>query len=179
MRAARFLIGFVLLIPITLWAIGSFLDETYEATLRLTLDAPAEAIFEEMLDYENNPVTGRMFQKATPLDPVDGLPSWRETIGGSSVRVTTLESVPPKRLKLQFQDEGLPMSAILEIDLAPRAGSTAITATNRTTVKGGGFYAPLFRLTLATVGGLERGLFDYFDKLARNLDVEPEYQMAR
>lgn len=178
MRFLRIVIGFVLMLPLVLWGIGNFLGEDYEARVKLQLDAAPDAVFEQMLDYPNNPVTGRMFQTAEALEPENGMPVWRETISGSTVRVTTLESEAPSHLKMRFQDEELPMSAILDIRLRAAGGGTSISATNQTSVKGSGFYAPLFRLTLAVAGGLPRGLHDYFDKVAANLGVEAKYETA-
>lgn len=175
MRAFRLLIGLLLLLPILIWAGGHLLNEDYQAGVKLTLDAPPDLVWAELLDYEENPVTGRMFQKAEGLPPVDGLPSWRETISGSTVLVTTVESVEPERLRLRFEDEELPMLATLDITLTPSGGGTAVTAVNRTTVHSGSLYSPIFRIGLTVSRGLERGLHDYWDRVARNLNVEPMY----
>ena len=159
----------VLGIPATMFVIGMFLPERYEARLVVTLDRPPEVVWAALMDYLANPITGKMRKRTEPLPDVNGLPSWKEDMGSTQMTMTTEVSTPPTLLRRRMVDSVVPMTAEWDVALEATPQGCRATASSVNIIRNGTWHVPFFRVIVGLFGGAKMGLRAYWKGVARNL----------
>jgi hypothetical protein len=117
-----------------------------------------------------------MRKQSTDGTSEDGLPTWTENLGPSSILVRTIEAEPPLRLVRRFADSAVPMSAESVTALTPTPSGTSIESATITTIRLGTWHVPIFRFILTLTRGVQRGLEDYWRNIAKDLGTEAHFK---
>ncbi len=198
MTWAWILIVIVILAVLLPFVIGMFLRDVYEGRLRVIFDRPPDEVWNELLNYQEHPLSGSMGRGVFAAEEVDGRPAWREDLGNTRLRVTTLElsdglrddapggaeeegegvhaSTCPRRWVLLAEDEVVPMTARWTLEVAPAEpaeseGGTELRAHNVTTIRSGKWQSPVFRVVMRATNAAEKVLREYLRGIAGSLGV--------
>jgi len=155
--------------------VGRSLPKAFSATTSIELNQSPEAIWTAINDYQKFPVSARMRKRTESLPNVDGVPCWREHIGSSRIRVTTLESRAPDRLVRRMEDEVVPMSmrTVYTIEATPSGARLQCAAEG--SVEDGTWHAPVFRFMIKAFNGVKSGQKQYLASLARHFSETPKF----
>lgn len=169
-------LGVVVGIPMMMLIVGLFLPERFEARVAVTLDRGAQDVWAALMDYQANPVSGKMRKKSEPLPDVNGLSAWKEDIGSSQITVTTEDATPATRLRRTLRDSVVPMTAETEITLESTPAGCRATATSVIIIRAGTWHVPFFRVMVGLFGGAKMGLKDFWKRLAANLQAAARFE---
>lgn len=166
----------VLGIPAVMIIVGLLLPERYEIRLTVARNRSPQDVWSALLDYQANPLVGKLRKKSEPLPDVNGLPSWIEDMGSTQIIVVTLESAAPSRLRRKFTDSVVPMTSDSEITLEAADDGCRATATSVIVIKSGTWHVPFFRVMVGLLGGAKMGLKDYWRRLAANVKATARFE---
>lgn len=145
-------------------AVGALLPVAHTATTDRVVRGPPEAVWAVMTDVESFPSWRPGLKRVERLEPVDGLPVWREhaSTGSMTLQVTELE--PGRRMVARIADEGLPFGGTWTYELEAAGGGTRIGIT-----EDGEVYNPFFRFVSRFIIGYEGTMNAYLDGLERRM----------
>ena len=121
------------------------------------------------MDYQANPIAGKMRKKTESLPDVNGLPSWKEDMGSTQITVLTETAAPPTLLRRKFTDSVVPMTADSDITLEAISDGCRAVAVIVIFIRAGTWHVPFFRVMVGLFGGAKMRLKDYWKRLAANL----------
>lgn len=128
-----------------------------------TARTPADA-YAAVSDVQSYPRWWSDLTRVEMLTPQDGRPRFRQFMGSDPVVVEIVEAAPPRRFVTRIADPDQPFGGTWTIDIAPSAGGTLITVTER-----GEVYNPAFRFLSRFVFGHEATIRSFLDALERHL----------
>lgn len=152
--------------------IGRFLAEDYHGRVERVVPASPAEVWRALRDPGRVPVAGKQCKATRPL-PAEGdgaLGAWVEDLGSSEVTVRTVEVREPERYALELTDSVVPMTARVEVTLAPEGSGTRVAALMHIRVRSGSWHVPYFRFILTLAGGARRSIGGYLDALERALN---------
>lgn len=160
----------VFVLMATPFVIGRFLSRRFGASAFVELKQSREAVWTAINDFEQFPVSGSMRKHTMRLPDENDLPSWREDIGSSRIRVTTLESHAPSRLVRRFQDESIDMSVRYEYELEPTAEGTRLSCSAEGMIDDRSWQGAMMRFMIHVIGGFRIGQRQYLRGIAKHFD---------
>ena len=143
--------------------IGSTLPTGHTASRKAHFRQTPQALFEVI----SGPGEWRSsLQRIEPLTPVNGRKRWKEfDKRGDGVTYELVESTPPLRQVTRIADDSLPYGGSWTIELAPAAGGSMVSITERGEVKN-----PIFRFISKFVTGHYQSIDLYLGDLAKRFD---------
>ena len=129
--AAAALVGLVALIAL----VGALLPAGHVAARRARYRQSAEALFATLTDFAAAPTWRKDVKRVELLPPREGRSAFREQASYGDVTYEVDERTPPRRLVVRIADETLPYGGAWTYELAPDAGGTRVTITERGHVK--------------------------------------------
>ncbi|MCA9256770.1 MAG: SRPBCC family protein [Phycisphaerales bacterium] len=155
--------------------VGRSLPKAFSAATSIQLNQSPEAIWTAINDYQKFPVSARMRKRTEPLPDAEGLPCWREHIGSSRIRVTTLESRAPSRLVRRMEDEVVPMTMRTEYTIESTGSGARLRCAAEGSVEDGTWHAPVFRFMIRVFNGVKSGQKQYLASVARHFNESPRF----
>jgi hypothetical protein len=135
------LFGFILLLVVLVFLIGSRLPKTHIAASRIYLSAPPEVVWRVITDFRSHPQWRPGLHEVEEGPMIDGLPSWYEVcLKDLKVHFRVVESDPPRRWVTQLAGDRLPLAGSWVYELCPRDGGTELMITEQDKI-----YSPLLR----------------------------------
>ena len=171
--------GAVLLLLATPFVVGRFLSKDYHGNVTAVFAAPPAEVFVAFEDYRTTPITGSMWKGTEDRESENGLASWVEDMGSSQILVRTETAESPSKLVRRYEDSVVPMTARVELVLAPvdtGDGGTRVTGVNHFEVADGTWHVPFFRFILTLTNGANRSLTEYLTATGKALGEVPSFE---
>lgn len=146
-------------------AVGAALEEAHEVRVSTRFDAPPEAVFATISDFERSP------SWRDDLDRVDllskpGEPVRFQEIGEHGAIVFEVDaSEPPRLLVTRIADRDLAFGGSWTYEIEPDGEGASLTITERGEIRN-----PLFRFLARFVLGYDATLSSYVESLERALE---------
>jgi hypothetical protein len=120
------LAGIILLITV----MGLLCKRAHQVSRSVTLNQPAEAVWQAISDIANVPSWNKMVLKVGKLPDRNGHELWRETYSGNyPILLETTESSPPNRLVRTIADERGPFTGRWEFSIDTQDAGVRLTIT--------------------------------------------------
>jgi uncharacterized protein YndB with AHSA1/START domain len=158
--AAAVLIGIVILAGIVGWC----LPVGHVASRQRTLAAPPEVVWKHVTDVAAFPSWRSDVKRVERLPDRDGRAVWVEETGNGRMTLAIEKSEPPRLLVSRIADPDLPFGGTWTYEIAPAAGGSTITITER-----GEIYNPIFRFMARFVFGYEATMASYLEALDKRV----------
>ena len=136
--------------------VGFLLPAEYDGAYSLDLPQPPATVWRAVNDFERYPCGAGSVRSIEHLPDRDGLPCWREDLGGSSFQVCTVEVLEGRRIVRELRDLTVPMEGRFTIELRPHGAGTRIEVAQHLSIRGGTWHVPFFRLTMHFLDGARR-----------------------
>lgn len=135
----------ILAVPLLLLAlaalVGLRLPKTHAAASRIRLNQPVAAVWDAIVDRQQQPSWRPGLAAVEPAPPINGRPSWYEVCARNiKVQFAEIACEPPKRLVTALVGENLPLYGAWTFELAADDGGTLLTITESDNI-----YHPLLR----------------------------------
>ncbi|MCP4251525.1 MAG: SRPBCC family protein [bacterium] len=151
--------------------IGRLLPAEYTFDVRRVVAATPEEVWAALNDPQRYPFSASMCKKFEPLPKKDGLTSWRENLGSSTVTYEVLESDVPQHMVLSARDSVVPMSFRAEITLQTTDGGTELRMVTRGRIDRGTWHVPMFRV-IVHLGGAKAGARKYLATIGAGFEKD-------
>jgi hypothetical protein len=149
-------------ILIAIVVIGALLPQKHHVSRSITLQQPAERVWNLISGPPNWRPEVRAYQE---LPPQEGHRMWRETDKhGQAITYEAIESAPPRRLVTRIADPTLPFGGTWTYELVPRESGCSLTIT-----EDGEVYNPIFRFVSRFVMGHSATLDAYMKSVQEKL----------
>lgn len=155
---------------ISMRIIGTLLPAEFRASVSVSTRAKPEAVWNALIDYHRHPMSAKMCRGIEDLPDVNGLPSWRENIGHSHVRVETVERAEPRRIVRKMADEVVPMTMTCEYRIEPVGDSCVIHANADGEIRPGTRHVPIFKFMIHVFGAARTGQRHFLRSIVKTLD---------
>ena len=162
------LVAAVLVAAAVVAAIGATLPKSHVTTRRASYRQTPETIFAAISDFANAPSWRRELERVEMLEPVGGLPRFREHARHDVIAMEVVESRPPRRLVVRIADPNLPFGGRWVYEVQPAEGGSTLSITEE-----GEIYNPIFRFMARFVLGTHGTLEAYLRALGRKFGEEP------
>jgi len=140
--------GLLVLVVLTICAIGYMLPKSHVASASARFAAAPDSIWTSLTDVPAFPTWRPSLSRVELLPDENGERGWRELGKHDAVTYRVVESVPPRRLVTRIADQNLPYGGTWTYDLAPDRSGTRLTITEN-----GEVYNPIFRFVSRFVLG--------------------------
>ena len=150
-------------------AIGFALPEKHVAARTARYRASPDQVWAAITDVSAFPSWRRDVKSVEQLEPVDGLPAWRELGSDGTITYRVIASTPPSpgtvgRLVTRIADETLPFGGQWEYEVSPDGSGSRLTITEH-----GEVYNPVFRFMSRFVFGHAATIDAYLHALPARL----------
>lgn len=164
--ALAVVVGLLLLIAL----IGIALPQEHVAARAARFANPAEQVFAIIRDFADAATWRSDIQRVEMQPVVEGRIRYREHGKHGAIAYELVQADPPRRMLVRIADEGLPFGGTWTFELAPDAGGTELSITERGFVKN-----PIFRFLSRFCFSQTATIDGYLEALGRKLgqDVEP------
>jgi uncharacterized protein YndB with AHSA1/START domain len=152
--------------------VGVALPQGHSATSRITIDAPAQAVWDALTDYQTMPQWRPELTKVEPFTSDTGAHGWIEHTRHGAMPLVIESAEPPRLLVGRIADDTLPFGGAWTYQLTPDGeGTTVVSIT-----EDGEVYNPIFRFVSRLVMGHHRTMEMYLKNLGRKFgaEVHPE-----
>jgi len=168
-------LGGLALLVVAVVVIGLLMPERYEGRSQVVYARTAEDVWGALLDYDRHPMTGKMKKDVQAQPAQDGLPVWTEDMGrGELITVKPVEAEHPRHMVREMASKAMPMASRWVYTLEPAGEGCKLTIDGETTIRGGTWHVPIFRVMMVLGGGVKRGLDIQMDMVAATLGVEAQ-----
>ena len=152
----------VLVVLVALCAvIGLMLPRDHVASTTTTINAPPDSVWEALMNVADYP-RWRPDVRSVDVLSAEGAMRWREHTRQDAITFERTDAQRPTRLETRIADETLPFGGTWTWNLAPEAGATRVTITERGFVKN-----PIFRFMSRFVFGHHATQEDFLRALGR------------
>ncbi|MCB9876585.1 MAG: SRPBCC family protein [Planctomycetes bacterium] len=151
------LLALVLLVVV----VGALLPVTHQAACRIRLRQPAAVVFAVLTDAAAMPKWRSELKSVELLDPVDGLPRWREVTSFGPMEIAVEELVPAQKMVTRVSVPGGAFGGTWTWRLEPDGDGTLLTVTEN-----GEVHNVVFRALSRFVFGHETTMRGYLRQLA-------------
>ncbi|MFO1078214.1 MAG: SRPBCC family protein [Planctomycetota bacterium] len=151
----------LLALLLLLLVVGALLPVTHQASCCVRLRQPAAVVFAALTDVAALPSWRKDLRSVELLEPVDGLPRWREESGFGSMEVQIEELVPERRMIGRIAVPGGAFGGTWTWRLDPDGDGTLLTVTEN-----GEIHSVVFRALSKFVFGHETTLRGYLVQMA-------------
>jgi len=148
MRWILGIVGILVVVVLLVVAIGYALPKSHVASVSARYAAPPDALWTSLTDVAAFPQWRKELARVELLPDENGQRGWREHGKNDVITYRVVASDPPRRLVTRIADETLPFGGTWTYELAPAAGGTRLTITER-----GEVYNPIFRFMSRFVFG--------------------------
>ena len=124
-------IGVIALFMFLLYVLGKRLPEEHTASASVTLQQPQQVVWDTIADIAGHKNWVKGITNLERLPDRDGHPAWRQQMGRNSFVLVFSEVQPPTRMVGTIADDAQFFSGHWEYVLAPEAGGTRVTLTER------------------------------------------------
>ena len=155
------------------FVIGMFMPERYVGLAQVTYDKSADDVWTALLDYDRNPMTGKMKKSVQTQSIENDLPVWTEEMRSREViTVKTIEADRPQHMVREMTSISVPMTSRWTYTLEPLGEGCKLTMDGETTIRSGTWHVPIFRVMMKLGGGVKKGLDIQMNMVAESLGVE-------
>lgn len=172
-------LGVIALLAATPFVVGRFLPERYSASVRMEVARSVDDVWNELADYRQHPMGGRMVRGVEPLESSNGLPAWVEDLGSTKLQVKTTESAAPRRVVRELADQVVPMTGRSSFDLGGDEKRCSVTVDAQIVIRSGTWHVPVFRFMMAIQKGAQRTAVAHLRGVARRLGAEPSFEVLK
>ncbi|MEZ6038148.1 MAG: SRPBCC domain-containing protein [Planctomycetota bacterium] len=151
------LLAFLLLVVV----VGALLPVTHQAACRIRLRQPATVLFAALTDVAAMPKWRSELKSVTLLDPVGGLPRWREVTSFGPMEIAVERLVPAQKLVTRVSVPGGAFGGTWTWRLEPDGDGTLLTVTEN-----GEVHNVVFRALSKFVFGHETTMRSHLRQLA-------------
>lgn len=157
--------GAIAVLVAAVFVIGMLLPVEHSVTVRRTLDADADRVWQAITTIEEFTEWRSGLTAVEPLPDKNGLRVWRETTGEGPMTFETIEFDPGQTFATRIADEDLPFGGTWTHRLERVGEQTTLSIT-----EDGEVYSALYRFVSKFIIGHERTLNTYFDDLENRLN---------
>jgi Polyketide cyclase / dehydrase and lipid transport len=137
---------------------GMLLPKTHLVSRSLMMKAAPDELWPLISDFDNVSTWHPQVIQAERLPDHFGREVWRESYkDGSSLKLETMESLPPRRLVRSIADESGPFTGRWEFDITPAEEGCRLTITEKGEISNP-LFRFIFRLFMKPAMSLERYL---------------------
>ena len=165
-------LGGLALLIVAVVVIGLLMPERYEGHSEVVYAKSAGEVWSALLDYDRHPMTGKMKRSVEAQPAENNLPVWIEDMGhGELITVKTIEARRPESMVRQMTSKSMPMTSVWKYVLEPAGEGCKLTIDGESTIRGGTWHVPFFRVMMLLGGGVKKGLDIHMDMIANSLGV--------
>jgi uncharacterized protein YndB with AHSA1/START domain len=165
LRAGLLVVGVLVGLVAAIAIIGLLLPRDHVASRSATFAAGPDVVFAAIADVGAYAAWRTSLSGVEMLAPVDGRARWVEVSGGDRIAMEQVERDAPRRLVTRIADPDLPFGGTWTFDLAPEAGGTRLTITERGEIR-----HPIFRALARFVFGYGATIETFLDELRARLE---------
>jgi uncharacterized protein YndB with AHSA1/START domain len=152
--------------------VGAMFPLEHTVTQVLELSQPPDAVWQVLVDYENQSVWRTEIKKAERLPEREGRAVWKQTYkDGTPVTLEIAEMTAPTRLVEILADVGGPFVGQWEYKLTATEKGSRLTLTEKGQMKN-----PFFRFVYHAILGKGKFIGDYLKALAKKFGEKPVIQ---
>ena len=140
LRAGLLVLATLALFAALVAGVGTLLPREHVETRSAALPAGPDAVFATIADVGSYAAWRTSLSAVEVQAPTDGRARWIEVSGGDRIAMEQVERQPPNRLVTRIADPDLPFGGTWTFELAPEAGGTRLTITERGEIRN-----PIFR----------------------------------
>jgi len=140
LRAGLLVLATLALFAALVAGVGTLLPREHVETRSAALPAGPDAVFATIADVGSYAAWRTSLSAVEVQPPIDGRARWIEVSGGDRIAMEQVERRPPSRLVTRIADPDLPFGGTWTFELAPEAGGTRLTITERGEIRN-----PIFR----------------------------------
>lgn len=150
--------------------IGSMLPQGHVASRAARYHQSPEAVYAALSDFQAYPKWAPEIERVERLPDLNGNPVWFHAGKRFSMPLEVLEASAPRLLETRIADPKLPFGGTWTYEIAPVAGGSEVTVTER-----GAIGPPIFRFLSRFVFGYTSTMDQYLRALGRKFgeDVTP------
>ena len=148
MRWVLGIVGSLVVVVLVVVAIGYALPKSHVVSVSARYGAAPDALWATLTDVAAFPRWRNDLVRVELLPDENGQRGWREHGRSDVITYRVVASDPPRHIVTRIADESLPFGGTWTYELAPAAGGTRLTITER-----GEVYNPIFRFVSRFVLG--------------------------
>ncbi len=148
MKWVLIVLGVLLALALAIIAIGYTLPLAHTARSSVVLRAAPADVWAAITDISAYPDWRDDVDAVELLEPVNGLPAWREKGSNGDITYAMTRAEPPMRMGTRITDENLPFGGGWDFEITPEGAGSRVSITEH-----GEVYNPLFRFVSRFVMG--------------------------
>jgi hypothetical protein len=164
----------VILLIVVPIIVGLFLSPPFRVSAVRDIDHSPEATWAALNNYQAVPMAGPQCRGITTVESQNGLPSWKESMGPSTVLIETIAARQPSQLVRRFSDSVVPMTMELAYTIEPvgQENGCRLRVEGDGRIDSGTWHVPLFRFIVKILGMAAKGQRNYLAAVAAHLDAK-------